>query len=66
MDRRRKVELFEEIRREYRWSRYDSCGREEAGRASADGATGPGQCDSAGAQTGGAKQAEAGPGDGVH
>lgn len=34
-------------------SGHDSGSREEAGRASADGATGLGECDTAGAQTGG-------------
>jgi len=41
-------------------------GREEAGRAPADGATSAGECDSAGAQTGGAEQAQVGSGHGVH
>src|SRR5260370_12956572 len=42
------------------WSWFDSRGREEAERASADGATSAGECDSAGAQTGGAEQTQAG------
>ena len=58
MDRRRKVELFEQIRREYRvWSGNDPGSGEEAGGASADGAAGAGECDSAGAQDSGADAA---------
>src|SRR6266853_1003718 len=48
------------------WSWFDSRGREEAGRASANGATSAGECDSAEAQTGGAEQAQVESSDGVH
>ena len=45
------MELFEEIRREYHaWRGHDSGSGEEVGHASADGAAGAGQRDTAGAQ----------------
>src|SRR5579871_6072928 len=66
MDRRRKVELFEEIRRVPVWGGHDSRGSEETEDASADGATGISQCDSTGAQDSGAQQSEAGAGERVH
>ena len=51
MERRAKVELFEQIRREYEFGDRDGKRRRaQAGRASADGASGAGQCRTAGAQ----------------
>ena len=51
MERRAKVELFEQIRREYEFgvgTYQGSCA--EAGSASADGASGVGECRAAGTE----------------
>jgi hypothetical protein len=61
------VELFEQIRREYdHWGRSDSCGGEETGCPSADGATGAGERRAAGKETTGTRAATAGSGQGIY
>lgn len=61
------MELFEEIRREYRFGAGTDPGRgQEVEDAPEDGAAGAGQRDSAGAQDCSAEQSEAGAGESVH
>ena len=56
MERRAKVELFEQIRREYEFGvGTHQRRRAQAGSASADGASGAGERRTAGAQAGGAE-----------